>query len=363
MKYCLIYLVFSLIIIKANLLLKEEERQELLNKLAKKVSLDEDFSEYEDDFTDDFKKMKYNVSEIQALQQKYSLPENYNYFNDTGAKIIVKSQKSCGACWSFAASSALAYRYKKLGIDINLSPQHALSCYFPNCVTGNFGVDPQMNLVKNGTVTESCFPYSSADGKTIPECPNKCVDGSEFKKYYSQNAYNVDNNNQANFNNFVILTMDQLVNYGPLRTGFDVFKDFYDFSYNTTKCLNDIYTYDGTSSKSGAHSVIIVGYGLLKNKFYWLIQNSWGSDWCDHGLIKMEIGQFKGISFSEPYIPPEQVTPVEIDVNFIKSGDDCNLLINTASSLDNWNNTLDVQFTHEDGTSNIFVRIGKNKIL
>ena len=77
----------------------------------------------------------------------------------------------------------------------------------------------------------------------------------------------------------------------------------------------------------------------------------------------MEIGQFKGISFSEPYIPPEQVTPVEIDVNFIKSGDDCNLLINTASSLDNWNNTLDVQFTHKDGTSNIFVQIGKNKIL
>ena len=77
----------------------------------------------------------------------------------------------------------------------------------------------------------------------------------------------------------------------------------------------------------------------------------------------MEIGQFKGISFSEPYIPSEQVTPVEIDVNFIKSGDDCNLLVNTASSLDNWNNTLDVQFIHEDGTSNIFVQIGKNKIL
>jgi len=75
MIYCLIYLVFSLIIIKVNLLLKEEERQELLNKLAKKVSVDEDFSEYEDDFTDDFKKMKYNVSEIQALQQKYGLRE------------------------------------------------------------------------------------------------------------------------------------------------------------------------------------------------------------------------------------------------------------------------------------------------
>ena len=40
MKYYLIYLVFSLTLFKVNLLLKEEERQELLNKLAKKVSLD-----------------------------------------------------------------------------------------------------------------------------------------------------------------------------------------------------------------------------------------------------------------------------------------------------------------------------------
>ena len=38
MKYHLIHLVFSLTIIKVNLLLRMEERQELLNKLAKKIS-------------------------------------------------------------------------------------------------------------------------------------------------------------------------------------------------------------------------------------------------------------------------------------------------------------------------------------
>ena len=69
MKYHLIYLVFSLTIIKVNLLLRMEERQELLNKLAKKISLNEEFAECIDDFTDDFKQMKYNVSDIQALQK------------------------------------------------------------------------------------------------------------------------------------------------------------------------------------------------------------------------------------------------------------------------------------------------------
>ena len=43
-------------------------------------------------------------------------------------------------------------------------------------------IDAQLNLVKNGAVTEKCFPYKSGDGKTIPKCPSKCEDGSEFKK-------------------------------------------------------------------------------------------------------------------------------------------------------------------------------------
>ena len=75
------------------------------------------------------------------------------------------------------------------------------------------------------------------------------------------------------------------------------------------------------------------------------------------GLFKI-LGENIGV-----IIPPEQVTPVEIDVNFEKSGLDCNLAVNTNSSLNNWKNTLDVKFSHEDGTSNLFFQIGKNKIL
>jgi hypothetical protein len=61
--------------------------------------------------------------------------------------------------------------------------------------------------------------------------------------------------------------MDQLVNYGPVRTGFDVYKDFYDFSYNTTKCLNDIYTYDGTSAKSGRILLLLLDMDYSRINF------------------------------------------------------------------------------------------------
>ena len=212
-------------------------------------------------------------------------------------------------------------------MDISLSPQDALSCYLPDCDRGNNVQDPQLNLIRNGTVTESCFPFASGDGKTIPQCPSQCEDGSEIKKYYSQNAYRASNSAQSNFYDLVILLMDQLVTQGPILGGFVVYQDFEVFGRDTNKCLNDVYTYDGVSEEGGGHAVTIVGYGLLKNKFYWLIQNSWGADWCDSGFIKMEIGQFFGVSFSEPYIEPSQADPVEIDVTLKSAALDCLLLL------------------------------------
>ena len=124
MKSFILYLVFSLSIIQVHLYLPYLKRKELLEKLAKKISpSDIDlkvFDEY-NYFQDSFTQMKYNVSDIKALLDQYNLPYNYNYLTDVNATIIVKNQEECGCCWSFAATSALAYRYKKLGLDLSLS--------------------------------------------------------------------------------------------------------------------------------------------------------------------------------------------------------------------------------------------------
>ena len=188
MKVILLATIFFLIIIQVQLNLRAEKRQELIDKLTTKISIidiAQNPEEIEDDeyiFQDDtFQQMKYNLTYIRELLQKYNFPESYNYLNETGAEKIVKNQENCGCCWSFASTSALAYRFKKYGIDINLSVQDGVSCLKGDCRGTNL-LDPQLNLVKNGTVTEECFPYQSAGGKFIPECPSQCEDGSEFKK-------------------------------------------------------------------------------------------------------------------------------------------------------------------------------------
>jgi len=46
----------------------------------------------------------------------------------------------------------------------------------------------------------------------------------------------------------------------------------------------------GCSNNRPNHAVTVVGYGTENGKDYWLVKNSWGSDWGDKGFVKLERG-------------------------------------------------------------------------
>lgn len=347
------FIVFLYIIFISKVLLKlpEEKRKNLLSKLTKIVSL-ENINQLEKEFySNDFKdtKIEYDPQKIKNLMEEYQFPQEYNFLEDINATIRVKDQANCGCCWAHASSSALGYRYQKLGKNIDLSPQYSLSCYIKDCDAGNYLIDPQLNLVKNGTVTEECLPFSSASGTNIEECPEKCKDGTDIKKYYSRNAYMTQDYYSAEtFYDIILIIMDQLINNGPVVSSITAYRDFMELHYNP-KCPNEVYSYDGTSANLGGHAVTIVGYGLLNGKYYWLIQNSWGEDACDKGFVKVEFGQIgvESVAFSEPYIPDEEASPQEIPVKFNYIDESCYLNVFSTLSYDNWINTLDINFKNE----------------
>ena len=372
-SYLLITFTFLCLIFESTALMTEEKRENLLGKLTRKISqeniLEPKIKSLKANYyskTLSQLSMSYEIDDINDILEKYKFPKNFNYLEETSCPTVVKDQGRCGCCWSHAATTSLAYRYHTLGIEIDLSPQDALSCYLKDCDAGNFLIDPELNLVKNGTVTEGCLPFSSSDGRIKEKCPTECKDGSEFKKYYAQNAYMTeDYYSQDNFYDIITLMMDQIINYGPIVTGIDVYEDFMNLHNDPEKCHNEVYTYDGESEYLGGHAVVIVGYGFMDNKFYWLIQNSWGEYACDHGFVKVEFGQIgvEQISFVDPYIAKEGVIPKNINLKFNSLDGECNLKVSTSSSLNNWENSVDIEFINHERNKNFNYQCSAVKII
>ena len=339
-------LILLLLLVISNIQsqLTQKERENLLKKYTKKIDRNNQNHLTPLKYYVVPSEITYDSSKIREIIKKYNFPENYNFIEETNAPIHIKDQKYCGCCTAFASTTALAYRYHKKGIEVDLSPQSLISCYFKDCEAGDFLVNTQFSLVKNGTITEGCLPYSSDNGKTIEQCPIKCKNDEEFKKYYAKNVYSTElDYDKDNYYDIVTIIMDQLINYGPVVSGINCYEDFQ--KLEGENCFDKIYKYDKKSNYIGGHAVVIVGYGYEQSKYYWLIQNSWGADFCYNGLAKVEFSEIgiENVGFSEPYIPENEDNSnnKEISAKFTLNGN-CRLDYNTGS--DNNDKSFELRF-------------------
>ena len=354
--------IFILLIIKINSILPDEKREELLKKFAKKIFFGQNnninnnnnyYSELNEKLNDELYSQAnsvpiYEMEEIRNLIKKNGFPESYNFIKDTKVKPHIKHQGRCSSCWAIAATSALAYRYYKKGIDIDLSPQHELSCYKSACIGGNNLIDPQLSLIINGTLTEQCLPYSSENGD-IEQCPKECKDKKiPYKKYFAKNAYTVQLN-KYNIYNITTIIIDQLITQGPVMTSVLVYEDLDKF-IRDENCPNMIYTYDGKSNFHDGHALVIVGYNFTEDKYYWIVENSYGEEFCDKGYFNIEFGQagIGSVSFAEPVIENEREESNKlVEVKFVKRDKMCNIEIDSESNLNNWKSQLIIIYEHE----------------
>ncbi|XP_054282247.1 cathepsin B-like [Macrosteles quadrilineatus] len=213
----------------------------------------------------------------------------------------IRDQGSCGSCWAFGAVESMSDRqciHSNGNSSFHYSAEDLVSC----CHTCGFGCNggfPGMawrywvhsGLVSGGSYgsNQGCIPYEiapcehhvngtrppCAEGGKTPKCEKKCQASYnvDYKKdkHYGQKAYSVEGEEKQ--------IQVEIMRNGPVEGAFSVYEDFVQYKSGVYKHV--------AGRMLGGHAIRILGWGEENGSPYWLVANSWNSDWGDHGYFKI----------------------------------------------------------------------------
>jgi len=187
---------------------------------------------------------------------------------------------NCTASWAIATASALSNRFcvssPEYYGDLMLSPQQLLSCDTMNRGCSGGDIDTAWNYIqREGLVSEICFPYQA---DSTVSCTSRCVTETPMKA----GAHCVLNTDAA-------IKKEIFLN-GPVVALLFLVDDFLIYRGGLYQSLPTATQLTDTQRQRIIHAVKIIGWGMMEGKSYWLIENSWGEDWGEHGYAKVVAG-------------------------------------------------------------------------
>lgn len=214
----------------------------------------------------------YSPPQAQAVRRRRAtLPTSLNY-TAMGYVTPVKNQGNCGCCWTFATTGALEGAYfKKTGSLKSFSEQQLVDCtpVYKGCDGGIASDGVAYINLKGGIATEASYPYASMDALF-----GTCQDGSKTLVSMKPVPADVPMDDTSLIN--------ALVSNGPLAVAVAVGDNFMSYMSgvmdSSTACLQPI-----------NHAVLLVGYGKdqATGRSYWLLKNSWDTDWGEKGYFRL----------------------------------------------------------------------------
>ncbi|CAJ2654871.1 unnamed protein product [Trifolium pratense] len=190
-----------------------------------------------------------------------------------GAVTPVKNQGQCGCCWAFSAVATTEGIHKlSSGKLISLSEQELVDCDTKGVDEGCEGglMDDAFKFIiqNHGLSTEAKYPYQGVDGTC--NANKASINAVKITGYEDVPA----NNEQA---------LQKAVANQPISVAIDASGSdfqFYKSGFFTGSCGTEL-----------DHGVTAVGYGASNDGTkYWLVKNSWGTDWGEEGYIRMQRG-------------------------------------------------------------------------
>jgi len=202
------------------------------------------------------------------------LPTAFDW-RDSGAVTPVKDQEQCGSCWAFSATenieSVEILAGKGSNTTTNLSPQQIV-----DCDTSDQGC--------NGGRTETAFDYVIKAGglEGIDHYPYNGVDQQcQFQSQYVEAS--ISSWKYATEHDSETTLQQNLVSWSPLSICVDASKwqDYQSGVMTRVEC-GIVNVLD--------HCVQLVGYETQAPKPYWIVRNSWNTNWGIQGYIWLAMG-------------------------------------------------------------------------
>eukprot|EP00803_Ostreobium_quekettii_P009835 evm.model.scf_2354.1 EVM.evm.TU.scf_2354.1 scf_2354:41-4876(-) len=208
------------------------------------------------------------------LYEEYDLPNNVDWRKE-GAVTHVKDQGDCGSCWAFSAVGAIeGINYLYTGSLYSLSEQELV-----DCVKRDYGCD--------GGEMDDAFRFAQHHGLTL-EKDYKYVGEDEPCNHQKEKLYyaTIDGHHDVPQTEHALKKAVAL--HGPVSVGIDASSMAFMFYAGGI--------FDEPCGDYLDHGVLLVGYHAPKDwEGYWIIKNSWGKQWGEHGYIRFRMGMDGGL--------------------------------------------------------------------
>lgn len=199
------------------------------------------------------------------LYENIDIPESVDW-RKQNAVTHVKNQKECGGCWAFSTTGAVegvsAIMNNRL---VNISEQELIDCSKENhgCEGGIMDKAFQF-VINNGLCSEDSYSFTARDGLCHKWMCDSVVSISDYR--------DVEPNNEK--------ALQYAVSKQPVSVAIQAnltsFRFYKRGVYQDSNC--------GTQLD---HGVLIVGYGEENGNPYWIVKNSWSTEWGEDGYIKI----------------------------------------------------------------------------